>query len=64
MKKSKFLLITAITMVALIIFLISYIMILRDNMDVAQIMIGASLTSFGLGVCFMMACIDHIKLEE
>lgn len=64
MKKSKFLLITAIAMVALIIFLISYIVILGDNMDVAQIMIGASLTSFGLGVSLIANIICHITIEE
>jgi len=64
MKKSKFLFIVATPMVVLIIILIAYIAILRDNMDITQIMIAASLTSFGLGVSFMMACIDHIKLEE
>jgi hypothetical protein len=63
MKKDKFLLIVGGAMVALIIFLIMYIIILGENMDVTAITFGLSLSSFGFGVTLMGFIINNIQLE-
>lgn len=64
MKKSKFLFMTGISMVALIIFLIAYIIILGDAMDLGGIAVGLSLACFGLGVSIISAILNFIKIEE
>jgi hypothetical protein len=64
MKKDKFLLIVSGAMVALIIFLIMYIIILGENMDAAFIAFGLSLASFGIGITIMGLLVNNIKLEE
>lgn len=64
MRKSTFVFITSVSMVALIIFLILYIMILGNDMDVAFIAFGLSLSSFGLGVSVISIILNNIKIEE
>jgi uncharacterized membrane protein len=64
MKKDKFLFIMSVIMVAIIVFLIAYIIILGDNMSEKYVAFGLSLASFGLGTSTVSIILNNIKIEE